>query len=754
MLNFAGCNGCTIHVRKIAIINNSKQAMKKLSLNFLFMLGLMAALFFACDDEDDGVDVIPPTISNPDDITVAAGATGTLTFSVTANGGYRSATVTSSAPTIATAAITTNPLNNTTNSGTVVVTVTGVAEGSSNITLTVTDQQDQESSDEVRVTVSAAAPPTGGTNPAISAAVLDTAADGSLTTLSDALEAADLFDALAGAEAITIFAPNNAAFTKLLAAQGVADLPALIAALTEDGVAGVLQGHVVAQSLDAAAVTAAAGGAALPTLNSDATITVTSEGDSLFVNGAGILTPNIRIANGVIHVIDSVINTDVDVPGEEITVSASAEGVGTTRWTANNTYILDGLVFVNDGQTLTIDPGTVIKGNPGQGGNASALIVARGGTIEAAGTAENPIIFTAVSDDLNGSVADDARGLWGGVIVLGRASTNNLDSNGERNVEGIPTEDARGAYGGDADDDDSGTLSYVSIRHGGSIIGEENEINGLTLGAVGSGTEINNIEVWANLDDGIEFFGGTVNANNLLVAYCGDDGLDTDEGYRGNVQNAIVWQTRGTLRSNDPSAMELDGGDDVNETVEPFSLPIFANLTLVYDEGAGTVPLTNAINIRDNSGASIYNSIAINHDATIAIERRTDISGEETDVVGSSFERFNEGELVISGNILYNINGVTDAANLATAIEVSNATTAEAETELEAAIAANNAVVDPAFGTGATKFTPTAAAVTADLATLPDEEGLETVTYKGAVDPSATSPYFANWTKAWSVINE
>ena len=755
MPNFAGCNGCTIHVRKVAIINNSKQAMKKLSLNFLFMLGLMATLFFACDDEDDGVDVIPPTISSPDDITIEAGEDGTLTFSVTANGGYRSATVTSSATNIATATISTNPLNNTTNSGTVVVTVTGVAEGSSNITLTVTDQQDQESSDEVRVTVDPEAEtPDDGDAPEISAAVLDTAADGSLTTLSDALEAIGLFDDLADADAITIFAPNNDAFADLLTAQSAADLTALVAALTEDGVADVLRAHVVAQSLDAAAVTDAAGGDALETLNDDATITVTSEGDSLFVNGAGILTPNIRIANGVIHVIDSVINTDVDAPGEEVTVSASAEGVGTTTWTANNTYILDGLVFVNEGQTLTIEAGTVIKGNPGQGGGASALIVARGGTIEAAGTAEDPIIFTAVSDDLNGSVADDERGLWGGVIVLGRASTNNLDSNGERNVEGIPTEDARGAYGGSEDADDSGTLSYVSIRHGGSIIGEENEINGLTLGAVGSETEVNNIEVWANLDDGIEFFGGTVNANNLVVAYCGDDGLDTDEGYRGNVQNAIVWQTKGTLRSNDPSAMELDGGDDVNETVEPFSLPVFANLTLVYDEGEGTVPLTNAINIRDNSGASIYNSIAINHDATFAVERRTDIGGADTDVAGSSFERFQEDELVISGNIFFNINGVTDAANIADAFEVSNASTADAETELETVIGESNTIVDPTFGTGAAKFTPTAAAVTTDLATLPDEDGLETVTYKGAVDPAATSPYFANWTKTWSVINQ
>ncbi len=748
MLTFAGCNGCTIRVIKIASINNSKQAMKKLSLNFLLMLGLMASLFFACGDDDEP-NLAAPTVNDPAAVTVEAGNNATITFSVSAPAGYASSSVAVDPASAGTVTVTTPPTSGATAGSAVVTFTAGAAAATATVTLTVTDNEGDTDTGSATVTVNV--PVTGGgpgAAPAISAAVLDTAANGTLTTLSDALEATNLFGALAGAAKVTIFAPNNDAFDELLDELGVADLNALVAELTADGVTGVLQGHVVADSLGAAEADAAAGGAALATLNSNETITITKEGENLFVNGAQILTTDIKIANGVIHVIDSVIN----LPGEEITVTASAEGVGTTTWSAENTYILDGLVFVNDGQTLTIEAGTVIKGNPGQGGGASALIVARGGTIEAAGTAEDPIIFTAVSDDLNGSVADDARGLWGGVIVLGKASSNNIDSNGEKNVEGIPTEDARGTYGGTEDGDDSGTLSYVSIRHGGSIIGEENEINGLTLGSVGTGTVINNIEVWANLDDGIEFFGGTVNANNLVVAYCGDDGLDTDEGYRGNVQNAIVWQTSGTLRSDDPSAMELDGGSGANETVAPLSLPIFANLTLFYDEGDND--LTNAVNIRDNSGASIYNSIAINHDATFAVERRTDIGGEATDVVGSSFERFQEDELVISGNIFFNINGVTDAANIADAFEVSNASTAEAETELETAIGESNAIVDPTFGTGATKFTPTADAVTADLATLPIEEGLQTTTYKGAVDPAAASPYFANWTKTWSVINQ
>ncbi len=121
---------------------------------------------------------------------------------------------------------------------------------------------------------------------------------------------------------------------------------------------------------------------------------------------------------------------------ETIVITDSGEGTGTTSWTSNNVYILDGFVFVNDGQTLTIEAGTVIKGKGGQGENASALIVARGGMLMAEGTKEEPIIFTAEADDLDGSVANLDDGLWGSVIMLGKASLNTVP--GEQQIEGIP----------------------------------------------------------------------------------------------------------------------------------------------------------------------------------------------------------------------------------------------------------------------------------------------------------------------------
>ncbi|MGC9355864.1 MAG: hypothetical protein ACP5D9_18600, partial [Mariniphaga sp.] len=136
-------------------------------------------------------------------------------------------------------------------------------------------------------------------------------------------------------------------------------------------------------------------------------------------------------------------------------------GTGTVTWTKENEVLLEGFVFVNDGQVLTIEAGTVVRFRGGQAENASALIVARGGKIIAEGTKEEPIIFTSEHDDLQGSVAKDERGLWGGLIILGNAPVNLRE--GEARVEGIPFFESRGIFGGSDEDDDSGVLRYVSI---------------------------------------------------------------------------------------------------------------------------------------------------------------------------------------------------------------------------------------------------------------------------------------------------
>ena len=188
-----------------------------------------------------------------------------------------------------------------------------------------------------------------------------------------------------------------------------------------------------------------------------------------------------------------------------------------TTWYADTIYQLGGRIAVEDGATLTIQPGTIIKGEAGTGANATALLIARGGKLIAEGTASMPIIFTSVADEISqediasGNFASpnldpDVNGLWGGVIVLGKATISASNTAGDVSsvqIEGIPTSDQNGLYGGTENWDNSGVIKYVSIRHGGANIGAGNEINGLTLGGVGSATVIDHVEVVANQDDGI-----------------------------------------------------------------------------------------------------------------------------------------------------------------------------------------------------------------------------------------------------------
>jgi hypothetical protein len=242
------------------------------------------------------------------------------------------------------------------------------------------------------------------------------------------------------------------------------------------------------------------------------------------------------------------------------TIDVSGLITANTSWTSNNIYVLNGKVVVDNGATLTIEAGTIIKGKEGTGSLASALIIARGGKINAQGTAEKPIVMTSVKDNItwgqkfgtNLTIADN--GLWGGLLILGKAKGSFKGDVSEVQIEGIPASDKFGLYGGSDDNDNSGIIKYISIRHGGAEIGESNEINGLTLGAVGKGTVIENIEIVANFDDGVEFFGGNVSAKNLMVYSAGDDGLDIDQSYSGTISNSMV-----LVGDISDSALEIDG---------------------------------------------------------------------------------------------------------------------------------------------------------------------------------------------------
>lgn len=301
-----------------------------------------------------------------------------------------------------------------------------------------------------------------------------------------------------------------------------------------------------------------------------------------------------------------------DLPDSGNTVITENISANTT-WTSDKVYQLGGRITVLDGATLTIEPGTIIKGEAGTGTNATALLIARGGRLIAEGTEASPIIFTSVADEITpedvaaGNFASpnldpDINGLWGGILVCGKApvsASNDAGDITETQIEGIPTSDQNGLYGGNVNDDDSGIIKYVSIRHGGTNIGAGNEINGLTLAGVGSGTTIENIEVVANQDDGIEFFGGKVNVSNVVVWNNGDDAIDTDQSWNGTLDNFFIVTPTG-------HCFELDGPEGSMEAGH--TIKNGAILAAELDSEDEVVRMCeDLINVDDNSIVDLQN---------------------------------------------------------------------------------------------------------------------------------------------------
>lgn len=279
------------------------------------------------------------------------------------------------------------------------------------------------------------------------------------------------------------------------------------------------------------------------------------------------------------------------------------------RWTADNIYVLNGKVVVDDGVTLTIDAGTVIKGAQGQGSLASALVVDQGGKIEANGTAAAPIIMTSILDQIqpgennSPNLTFNDTGLWGGLIILGRAPISVSGDVEQAQIEGIPATDPFGQYGGSVSNDNSGIYRYISLRHGGITIGNDNEINGITMGGVGSGTIMENLEVVANQDDGFEWFGGTVNGSNFITYAHGDDGFDADQAWSGTLTNGLVIQT-----SESGSGLELDGPEGSAATEDGYA---FENITIIGE------PSTNSLiaDLRDGLIVDLNNILVYNFSA-------------------------------------------------------------------------------------------------------------------------------------------
>lgn len=371
--------------------------------------------------------------------------------------------------------------------------------------------------------------------------------------------------------------------------------------------------------------------------------------------GAASVSLTVTDENDKISTTNATVNKTAEPQKEVVDIYPSEDGVGTVTWTADKIYVLRGFIFVNDGQTLTIQPGTVVKGQPGDGAGSSALIVARGGKIDAQGTADNPIIFTALSDDTDDAedLPINTRGQWGSLIILGKAPINH--ANGETFIEGLPETDDRGLYGNGTPndfttgvDDNSGTYTYVSLRHGGTEIGSGNEINGLTLGGVGRGTTIHHIEVWGNDDDGFEWFGGTVNSSYLASLYNQDDAFDWDFGWRGQNQFWVAYQEPAFAGSD--RGGEWDGAHSGNLGATVFTQPTVYNMTLIGATNTGTG--ANAIYMTEGCGVFVYNSIITNFRSGINL---TDVGAAGQ----NSRDRLAAGDIVFANNIFWSISTYT-----------------------------------------------------------------------------------------------
>ncbi|HAV12028.1 MAG TPA: hypothetical protein DCX06_00840 [Opitutae bacterium] len=514
-------------------------------------------------------------------------------------------------------------------------------------------------------------------------------------------------------------------------------------------------------------------------------------------------------------------------------VQVTANIAADTTWTASNEYILTDIIYVTGG-TLTIEPGTIIRGEPSTGiGNfdPGALVVTAAGRINAQGTPTNPIIFTTAALDSNSDqiadgydfflddngtpsdTDDDAdrvtatqtvvsggvlqngpfldadpknsplpaaiytgsgefdaiatfldesgdtvdhefRQLWGGVIILGEAPVNtDVVAAGGLNrqfIEGLP-EGSNSAFGGFNPNDNSGIFSYVSIRHGGAVIGSANEINGLTMGGVGFGTKIDHVDVYCNADDGYEWFGGTVNTKYLTSIFNNDDAFDIDEGFTGLGQFWFCLMNGDTVNGDKGGEHDGETGDGNDATFgTTYSIPrtyaVVYNATYIGNPNKAT----EVLRIRDNWGGEYHNSIFYGFGGSDGIEFEAD--GEA---------RFALGEVLFSGNAIYN----APVANTAAAIV--KMPTAGLETAFEgqfgAAPTAANVITDPAFpsmnrraANGANPVPPVNLASANNgsgngLGVTETSTFFTDVAYKGAFENSNAVTL---WTTGWTALNK
>lgn len=450
----------------------------------------------------------------------------------------------------------------------------------------------------------------------------------------------------------------------------------------------------------------------------------------------------------------------IEVDGETKTVIVNGGGTGTTGQTitlegkitkdtvlrAANTYILKGLVYMTNNATMTIEAGTTVKGDIITVGG---LVITRGSKIMAQGSIDKPIVFTSNTSGTPRS------GDWAGIVLLGKAPTNSSFNGtaGLGEIEGgINDAAGNGLYGGTDAADNSGILSYVRIEYAGYAFLPDKEINSLTMGGVGSGTQIDHVQVSYAKDDAYEWFGGTVNCKYLIAYKTQDDDFDTDNGFSGKVQFGLIIRDSSIADISKSEAFESDN-DANGSTLAPVTSAVFSNITAIGPKATlnnnGSSLFLAGAQIRRNSKESIFNSVFLGWPIGILVDAS---KGTPTDL------NVNDSTLRIRNCIIAGC-----------PVPVSYAASASAPT------GANTASIqawftNPYFGNSILTTVDDAKFVNPFNYTLPDfgpfgtspavsgasftdpklATGFSSVTFKGAIAPAGAD---AVWHKGWTKFN-
>ncbi|HIG23442.1 MAG TPA: hypothetical protein EYG02_14105 [Henriciella marina] len=430
----------------------------------------------------------------------------------------------------------------------------------------------------------------------------------------------------------------------------------------------------------------------------------TLDGKTLCLVPGGNLTSNLTLSNGdqLIYELDGVVGVGVDLgpdPASPVPGGVSA--------------------------TLTIEPGVTVVG-----ADADAyLIVRRGSRLVTNGTANAPVVFTARSAVENpSSIEASTKGIWGGIVINGRAPINACIDAGatggtvscEKSGEG-----ASGLFGGATSDDDSGRLRYTRVQYAGTRLTNEDELNGIAFQGVGSGTEVSYVQVANNLDDGIEWFGGTVSADHVVVTGVGDDSLDWTDGWTGSLQYAIAYPGVSPDMSGDPRGIEADNRDGDNDKT-PISAPNLSNFTLINSGDSAT---QQGVLLRRGTRGVIANGIIA--DWSVGL----DVDSDQT------YTNFGDGTLQIKSLFLDNTeNFATDGDRPG------------GSGEGTPAFAGGDNIVTGTNSLSGFTFVPNATGVvpgSAELGVTPFAVGgignLQTTTHIGAV-ANANDTWFRGWT--------